>query len=387
MSLFLSFSFFLCLLELAESWTALVLSGGGAKGAFELGVLEAMCDKSSSWADSYDMVLGTSIGALNAGILAQFSKSEQCSKGVPALGGYWDSIKSQDDVFKAHYGNSCLSVTGMPSAFIGFKTKGGMCDPQPGTDRYNAAVKKENIQNSGMKLRVVASDLLRGEPRWWSESDDSIVDGCMASGSIAPFVYPKNVDNRWYVDGGIFSNTPIGQALREGADSVLATLLSATNDPDRNVTDIDGQKKEWLPFLGFSVISYYMTIVSDRVFLDNDIRAACRDFPNARIYGFTPTSDLGDLLAFDAPNLAALRSNGSKVAQSPPVDLCVAIAADRGRSSNVIVTMVITALVSFVIGICSTMLYVKRERVRQCWSPPATELANSQLSLRINGDA
>jgi predicted acylesterase/phospholipase RssA len=355
--------------QLASAWTAVVLSGGGAKGAFEVGVLQSMCEHHPSWANSWSMVLGTSIGALNAGVLAQFTKEEQCSKGVSALKAYWGQIRSQDDVFATsgvlpHIGNSCLSVTNMPAAFVAMQTKGGMCDPKPGSDSYNAAVTKERIQNSGMKIRVPASNLRTGLPRWWTEADDSIVDGCMASGSLAPFVYPKEVEGEWYVDGGVFSNTPILAALREGADSVVAVLLSRPGVHE-NITDIDQEKQKRFKELGFAVISFYMDVIENRVFIDDEVRTACRDYPSADIYGYVPAGDLGDLLDFDAENIAALMINGSNLGTSAPVDLCGFLGAPRGNgvAASGIAHIALALMGGFALALLCASLIFKRHSV------------------------
>ena len=68
--------------------TALVLSGGGAKGAYEVGVLEALCEH-PLLANSWSIITGTSIGAMNAGALAQFAPADQCTDGLAAMTGYW----------------------------------------------------------------------------------------------------------------------------------------------------------------------------------------------------------------------------------------------------------------------------------------------------------
>ena len=68
--------------------TALVLSGGGAKGAYEVGVLEALCEH-PLLANSWSIITGTSIGAMNAGALAQFAPADQCTDGLAAMNGYW----------------------------------------------------------------------------------------------------------------------------------------------------------------------------------------------------------------------------------------------------------------------------------------------------------
>jgi len=79
--------------------TVLVLAGGGAKGAWTVGVLKGLCKK-DAYKDTWDTLSGTSIGAMNAGMLAQFPREQQCSHAVPELEKYWDSIQSVGDVWK-----------------------------------------------------------------------------------------------------------------------------------------------------------------------------------------------------------------------------------------------------------------------------------------------
>jgi len=318
--------------------TALVLSGGGAKGAFEAGLLTGICENQKKWRNSWNMVLGASIGALNAGILAQFPEAEQCSHGVPALNDFWHSVRSQDDVFVSSVPGllttrSCLSdwTTFVGAPVDAFVEHGGLCDPSSGTTNFNNAVKKERIHDSGMQLRVVASSMKDGRPKWFTERDEDVVDGCMASGSIAPLVYPKEVpqgSGNWYVDGGIFANVPIVKALDEGATHVLVILLERLNATDNN-GEIDFSVAKQKGQAGLAVLQYYMNVISNRIFLDNEIRSACTKYPNASIMAYMPPKYLGDLKDFSGGNIDQLIALGLETAKAEPFDLCEFAEAKR----------------------------------------------------------
>ncbi|CAJ1335574.1 unnamed protein product [Effrenium voratum] len=107
----------------------------------------------------------------------------------------------------------CMSGTHLmsmaPRQAIAFWRKGGLCDPQPGRTAFEFAVKRERIRNSGMMLRVVATSLATGRGKWWDEKSEHIIQGCEASGAMAPVIYPMEVDHEGFVDGGFVANTPI----------------------------------------------------------------------------------------------------------------------------------------------------------------------------------
>lgn len=113
--------------------TALVLAGGGAKGAYTVGVLEAIC-KDAELANSWDLITGTSIGAMNAAALAQFNSKDQCGKGVPAMKKFWTSVKKLSDVFTSNSGDGaeCPSTYDALSAASSFFKNGGMCSSDVG---------------------------------------------------------------------------------------------------------------------------------------------------------------------------------------------------------------------------------------------------------------
>jgi NTE family protein len=75
------------------TWRALVLSGGGAKGEFQIGALECLRDR-TDW--EFEFFTGVSVGALNVAILAQH---DRLSDGLSKLTVVWDSIRGNRDVY------------------------------------------------------------------------------------------------------------------------------------------------------------------------------------------------------------------------------------------------------------------------------------------------
>eukprot|EP00435_Cladocopium_sp_Y103_P048769 s128_g14.t1 len=130
----------------------------------------------------------------------------------------------------------CMTSSRIMSMALAFFQRGGLCDPIPGRNAFEFAVQKDRIRpldqfgspgirSSGMMLRVVATSLKTGQAKWWDENSDTIIQGCEASGAIAPIIYPMEVDHEAFVDGGFVANTPIMKALQDGAQTVLVVNL------------------------------------------------------------------------------------------------------------------------------------------------------------------
>jgi len=318
------------------NFTALVLSGGGAKGAFELGVLEGICKNASlEHLRNWSMIVGTSIGALNAGALAQFSPEAQCSQALLAAQSFWDSIKAPEDVWVSsdmadpsspdprRVREPCMTPGSMMSMALSFWQRGGLCDPAPGRNAFEFAVQKDRIRTSGMMLRVVATSLKTGQAKWWDEKSKKIIQGCEASGAIAPIIYPMEVDNEAFVDGGFVANTPIMKALQDGAQTVLVVNLDplATGGliPDLRALQ-QGEAN-----VGLSIMQSEFSIMQQRYFLEHELQMACWGFPDRKILAYTPLKDPGNFMAFSGAALQRMRQEGVQtVNETEPVDLCKA---------------------------------------------------------------
>ena len=85
---------------------AIVLSGGGAKGAFQAGVLDALITDRKV---SFDIAVGTSTGAIQATAVAQDD--------IPRLVQFWKDIKKSDDIYRKRGGTLLSILSGQPSLY------------------------------------------------------------------------------------------------------------------------------------------------------------------------------------------------------------------------------------------------------------------------------
>lgn len=316
---------------------ALVLSGGGAKGAFELGVLRGICSRPER-ADlrGWDMILGTSIGALGAGLLAQYPKEVQCSQGIEQLRGYWGAVRTAEDVWMGNSQNTALlnwnpqqrpvclasySPHTWSTNMHAFNQRGGLCDPSPGSVSFEFEVNATAIRTSGVRLRVPAVSITTGRHRWWNETSENIVEGCQASGSLAPVVFPKRVEGEWYIDGGFYSNTPIIKALEDGATDVLAIILDPVERP--HLGALDNITAEF-GFKGFSIMEFELELMQYLYFTGRELDRACdkRRFPDVTIRGYVPATTIGGVADFDHREIVRMETMGLNITRGEPVDLC-----------------------------------------------------------------
>ena len=85
---------------------AVVLSGGGAKGAFQVGALDQLITKRKV---KFDIAVGTSTGAIQAAAVAQDD--------IPRLVRTWEGIKGDEDIYKKRSGTLLAVITGQPSIY------------------------------------------------------------------------------------------------------------------------------------------------------------------------------------------------------------------------------------------------------------------------------
>ncbi len=237
---------------------AIVLSGGGARGAYEAGVLSFVFDRVSRRVGRpvhFDIVTGTSVGAIHACYVAASQQSADCGRGLLEI---WRSLS-----FESVMSLSAGAVLGVPWRMFGFglpKTPNG--DRIPGLfettgleslvaravhwDRLRENIDSGRIEGLAVTATEIASgksivflDRPNGDPA--SQADDPLVrtvaarigaSHALASAAI-PMIFPAiRIGRRFYSDGGLRMNTPLAPALRMGADRVLVVGLRPTPASD-----------------------------------------------------------------------------------------------------------------------------------------------------------
>lgn len=180
--------------------TAFVLSGGASLGAIQVGMLAGLAEAGVT----PDMVVGTSVGALNGGWVA----SRPDGAGIGALAEVWGGL-SRGDVFPAR------PLTGL----LGFLGKRRYLVPDSGLRRLvEDHVEFPRLEDAPIPLHVVATDVLTGGDVLVSSG--KTVDAIVASAAIPGILPPVDVGERELIDGGVVNNTPLSHAVALGADTV-----------------------------------------------------------------------------------------------------------------------------------------------------------------------
>lgn len=197
----------------------LVLSGGGAKGAYEIGVYLAL----KKLHIKIDIVTGTSIGAINGMFVTQ-----KDLRGALKL---WKNISFKtiydEEEFLAKEDEK-LSKIYMQYA-KGFINEGGL-DIYKMKDIFDKYFKPHKFFSSNIDYGLVTYNFSKNKPVLKTKKDltkDNIKDYILASASCYPAFKPYLIDNEMFIDGGYYDNLPINLAIDLGATEIIAVDLRA----------------------------------------------------------------------------------------------------------------------------------------------------------------
>jgi NTE family protein len=194
--------------------TAFVLSGGAALGAAQAGMLRALYERGVV----PDVLVGTSVGALNAAFVAS---RPQTVATADALARVWRGLR-RSDAFP-------VSTRALLAGLAGRRT--GVF-PDRGLRRLLARhLQLDRLEQAAIPLHVVAYDLARGEEVLLSHGPAA--DAVLATAAVPGLLPPVRRDGRLLVDGGVVNNTPISHAVELGARRiyVLSTQPAAAPPP------------------------------------------------------------------------------------------------------------------------------------------------------------
>lgn len=188
---------------------ALVLPGGGGRGAYQVGVSKALLERGLE----FDMAFGTSIGGINATLMAQgnFQRLEDL----------WCNIRGKD-VF------SLPSAHQIGRLVLGHKL--GLLDTRPLEDLLRREVDLQKLKASKTKIGWCTTDLCSLETKLITIDDivstNELIDVLMATSAIPMAFPPRHIQGKGlWVDGGLVRNTPVETAIQMGADEVYMVLL------------------------------------------------------------------------------------------------------------------------------------------------------------------
>ena len=186
--------------QIGEAKTAFVFAGGGSFGAIQVGMLHSLV----AHGISADMVVGSSVGALNGAFYA----GDPTLRGVEKLGDIWRGL-SRQDVFPMDW-RTVLSFLWRRDFLISHDGIRKLIDDH---------IPYRNLQDAKVPVHIVTTDILSGDSVVLSEgsTSEAIVASTAIPGAFAPIPYR----NYYLADGAISSNTPIQVAVQKGAKRLI----------------------------------------------------------------------------------------------------------------------------------------------------------------------
>ena len=207
--------------------TAVVLSGGGSKGSYELGVWKALRHLHIK----YDIVTGTSIGALNGALMTE--KSYFKAKKI------WKKLNLEYLFNKLPKSNKDIDVLKLFGD--NFLKHGGMEIKKIETI-IEENINKRKFYNSNIDFGLITYNFTTKKPLILSKDkipSNKLTDYLMASATCFPAFKMKEIDGNKYIDGGYYDNLPIELAINLGADYLIIVDLGSPGFKRRPTKQVD----------------------------------------------------------------------------------------------------------------------------------------------------
>lgn len=228
---------------------ALVLQGGGARGAYHVGVIKAIAEMTAARRSPFQIICGSSVGAINAASVAMAAVDFQ--KGSAGLEALWRSLRCTS-VYDARpvpllMRSSRWAMT-LVLGHLGLRMTGGLLDYRPLHDLLKREFSQKHLSRAIEAkdlhaLCITASSYGAGMSITFFQGDSSLkpwararrrgeaavieAEHILASAALPLAFAPVQLDGDFYGDGALRSTSPLSPAIRTGADRIL---VIATRD-------------------------------------------------------------------------------------------------------------------------------------------------------------
>ncbi|WP_062385014.1 patatin-like phospholipase family protein [Demequina iriomotensis] len=191
---------------------AFVLGGGGVRGATEVGMLRALLEAGIV----PELVVGTSIGAINGAAVAQdptlhvVDQLERAWASPTANAVYGESVARQLRRLaksRTHL-NDPDALRGLIADMIGAETR---------------------FEDLAVPLAVCAASIERASEHWFDAGP--VVDAVLASASVPAALPPMRIGDEHFIDGGMVNSIPVGEAVARGATTVYVLQVGRIEEP------------------------------------------------------------------------------------------------------------------------------------------------------------
>jgi NTE family protein len=193
--------------------TAFVLGGGGILGSHEVGMLRALAESSIE----PDLILGTSVGAINGALFAAAPNLE----GVRRMARLWSES----------------NVTGVSTASV---LRGITTLARTGTHvqpldqvrrRLTEVLPVQRVEDLEIPFQCVAASIERAAEHWFTEGP--LTEVVLASCAVPGIFPPVKVGDEHFIDGGIVNSIPVARAVLLGAKTIYVLQVGRLENPLR----------------------------------------------------------------------------------------------------------------------------------------------------------
>jgi len=212
----------------------LVLAGGGAKGAYQIGAWKAMRELGVT----FEAVAGVSIGSINGALIAadDYKKAIELWKTVTVDKGINidEPLPDPENLF---------SRKNWGVLFKEFLKNKGF-DASPVTDFLKGYIDEEKVRNSGIPLAIVTVQMTQGVTPLELFIDDipqgQLLDYLLASSNI-PLANNIGPEGERFLDGGIYDNTPVSVLKKSGYNRLVVVDISTIKGVNHNLDFVNSQ--------------------------------------------------------------------------------------------------------------------------------------------------
>lgn len=193
--------------------TAVVLGGGGVLGAVQVGMLRALADAGIR----PDLVVGTSVGAINGAVLA----AEPVAEVADRLDALWRSPEAAS-IFAAGTVRRLRTLAGSGTH---------LHSNEPLRLALETHLEDRTFEELPVRFECCAAHIERSAEHWFSSGP--VVPAVLASCAVPGLLPPVLIDGQHYLDGGLVNSIPVGRAVELGAHRIFVLQVGRIDSPLR----------------------------------------------------------------------------------------------------------------------------------------------------------
>lgn len=190
---------------------AIVLSGGGSKGAYQAGVLKHLL---GNLKNQYEIICGVSVGAINSAFLAQYTLGNEI-EASNKLSELWEKLENKN-IYKRWFPLGKWHALWQPSLY----------NSQPLTDLIESTISLDRIRAAGRRVNVGTVSLSSGKYTIFNQTHPSFIKAVIASASFPIMLSPVKIADQLWSDGGSKEITPLKTAIDMGATEIDVIITS-----------------------------------------------------------------------------------------------------------------------------------------------------------------